>query len=104
MPTKSEKQHANATQHETSSAAKLIAIFFLFHIFLSLLGKLREGCLHWNAAGFELFQIKYLGLNTSTPSSHNVTNTYILDGGEGVKKKKKKAQCTTTVGSDKAQN
>lgn len=26
--------------------------------------------------------MKYFGLNTSAPSSHNVTNTYILDGGK----------------------
>lgn len=55
---KEKQQHTNATQHEASSTAKLAAMFFYFLFFSPFTGKLQEGCLHWNATGFELFQMK----------------------------------------------
>lgn len=51
------QQHTNATQHEAVSTAKLVAVFFYF-LFFSFHSILQEGCLHWNATGFELFQMK----------------------------------------------
>jgi len=65
------QQHINATQHEGLCTANLAAMFFYF-LFFPVLGRLQDGCLHWNATGFELFQMKYFSLNTSaTPSPPN---------------------------------
>lgn len=89
------QQHTNATQHEASSTAKLAAMFFYFLFFFPFRANCRRVAYVGMLPGLSCFKWNSLA---STPPPPLATMSQTLTS---LMEEKKKAQCATTVGSDK---